>query len=134
MATRTDSLTDVETEPVAVATALGGAVLLALYAAWIAADFLPRWLTAGLVAIGAGYGLLRQGTPRARLQNVLYAFAGLLLLTPVLLVLPDAVNADAYGVGVLSIVFTTANVLVFVAFAVVAALIAGIAYKAGETA
>jgi hypothetical protein len=134
MATRTSALTDVETDPTAVVTALVGAGLLGLYAAWIAADFLPRWFTVGLVVLGAGYGLLRQETPRPRLQNALYVLAGLLLLTPVFLVLPDAVNADAFGVGVLSIVFTTMNVVVFLAFALVAALVAGAAYQAGETA
>lgn len=134
MATRTNSITDVETEPVTVAGAIVAAGLLGMYAAWIAADILPRWLTAALVLVGGGYGLLRQETRRARLQNVLYAVAGLLLLTPVLMILPDAIQADAFGVGVLSIVFMTANVVLFVVFGVVAALVAGVARKVGETA
>lgn len=134
MATRTNSITDVETEPVTVAGAIVAAGLLGMYAAWIAADILPRWLTAALVLVGGGYGLLRQETRRARLQNVLYAVAGLLLLTPVLMILPDAIQADAFGVGVLSIVFMTANIVLFVVFGVVAALVAGVARKVGETA
>lgn len=134
MATGTNSITDVETEPVTVAGAIVAAGLLGTYAAWIAADILPRWLTAALVLVGGGYGLLRQETRRARIQNVLYAVAGLLLLTPVLMILPDAIQADAFGVGVLSIVFMTANVVLFVVFGVVAALIAGVARKVGETA
>lgn len=134
MATRTNSITDVETEPVTVAGAIVAAGLLGVYAAWIAADILPRWLTAALVLVGGGYGLLRQETRRARLQNVLYAVAGLLLLTPVLMILPDAIQADAFGVGVLSIVFMTANVVLFVVFGVVAALVAGVARKVGESA
>lgn len=134
MATRTNSITDVETEPVTVAGAIVAAGLLGIYAAWIAADILPRWLTAALVLVGGGYGLLRQETRRARLQNVLYAVAGLLLLTPVLMILPDAIQADAFGVGVLSIVFMTANIVLFVVFGVVAALVAGVARKVGETA
>lgn len=114
------------------AVALGGAALLGAYAAWVAADFLPRWLTFGLVALVAGYRLFDQPTHRARARYAAYVLAGLLLLTPVLVVLPDALHADRMGVGTLRLVATTANAILFAVFALLAALVALAGRRAGR--
>lgn len=122
---------DVEAEPKDVAVSVVAAALLGIYATWITADFLPRWLVFGFVLVAGGFSLLTQDTRRARLQNALYALAGLLVLTPILLVLPDVLHADTLGVSALSLAFTVANLLLFVVFAVLAAVSAGVGYWAG---
>lgn len=134
MSGETASGFDVETEPKAVVTSVVVAALLGGYASWIAADLLPRWLVFGFVLVVGSYGLLTQDLRQARLQSALYTFAGLLFLTPILLVLPDVLHADTLGVSASSLAFTTANLLFFVVFAIFAAVFAGLGYWIGERA
>lgn len=106
-----------------------GAVLLGAYAAWIAADLLARPLAFLVVAAGAGYVLA--GKPDRRSQAVYagYVLAGLLLLTPVLMVLPDALSGGTYGPGALGMVLLVGNLLLLVLFAIPATVVAYVAYR-----
>lgn len=120
---------ETDLEPTRVAGAVLGATLLGMYAAWIAADFLARPLTFLVVAGGAGYVLA--GKPDARSQAVYggYVLAGLLVLTPILMVLPDVLSGSTYGPGALGMALLVGNVLLFVLFAIPAVAVAYVAYR-----
>ncbi|MDZ7731621.1 MAG: hypothetical protein U5K37_12970 [Natrialbaceae archaeon] len=94
-----------ELDPKLIAGTVVGAVLLGLYAAWIAADLLARWLTFGIVAIGAGYVLFSKEEIRGQFVYAAYVFAGLLVLTPVFMVMPDVLSAEAYGRTATELIF-----------------------------
>jgi hypothetical protein len=115
-----------------IAISIAGAVALAVYSSWMAADFLPRWVVFAIVVLGSGYLLLAQTDRRARIGYTAYVLAGLLVVTPLVLVLPDAVYADTFGLSALSLVFTTANLLVFLVFLAVGSVVAGISYRYGN--
>lgn len=104
-------------------------VLLGAYATWITADFLPRALTFIFVAVGVGGILYRRDEVREQLVYAGYVFSGFLFLTPVTMILPDAVSAGTYGVGVLELVFMTMNVVLVLVFAVPAAVVAYLSYR-----
>lgn len=131
LAASLDDLAD--EEPRTIAASVAGAVLLGIYASWMFADLLPRWLVFGVTLLAGGYGLLAFDARSERLRAGLYAFAALLLSTPVVLVLPDALYADEFGVSAVSLVFTTVNVLLLVVFAVLAAIVGGVGYWLGGT-
>lgn len=124
-----DVARDVETADAAVT--VGCSLVVGLYAGWIAADLLPRWLAFVLVAVGTGYVLLDVPDQRTRVGTAAYILAGLLALTPVALVVPDAAAAGALGVGPLSMVLTTANAIVTVIFLAVAGGVAYLGHRLG---
>lgn len=132
MAGETATSVTADVDPAVVAASLGYAAVLGAYASWIAADLLPRWLVLGLSIAGVGYLLYGRQTVRGRRAYAAYVLAGLLVLTPVLLVLPDAIYADRMGVGALWLVVTTTNALLFVVFAAVAALVAFAGYRQAD--
>ena len=132
MAGETGTSLPADLEATGVAVSVATAAVLGAYAAWITADLLPRWVAFGLVAVVAGYLLAGKPTNRARLRYAADTFAGLLLLTPVLVVLPDALGADRMGVDAVSLVATTANAILFVAFAILAAVVAAVGHLLGE--
>jgi hypothetical protein len=120
-------MADLDRTDIAISTA--GAVALAVYSSWMAADFLPRWVVFAIVVLGSGYLLLAQTDRGARIGYTAYALTGLLVVTPLVLVLPDAVYADTFGVSALSLVFTTANLLVFLVFLLLGGVVAGVSYR-----
>lgn len=113
------------------AVTAGCTLVLAGYASWIAADALPRWLAFLAVALGAGYALLRVDDRRTRVGTAAYALAGLLALTPVALIVPDALWADELGVSALSMVLTTGNAILVVVFLALAAAVGYLGYRFG---
>lgn len=106
-----------------------GGVLLGAYATWITADVLPRALTFIFVAVGVGGTLYRREEPREQLVYAGYVLAGLLFLTPVMMILPDLISAGAYGVGALELLFMTMNLVLFVVFAVPGVVVAYLSYR-----
>lgn len=109
--------------------AVGGALILAWYATWITADLLARWLIFPLVALLAGYLLYQKDSGHAQGVYFGYRLAVLVLVTPLLLVLPDVLGAEAYGVGGLTLLFTYTNILLGIVFAILAGIIAYVTYR-----
>ena len=109
-------------------------VFLGAYAAWITADLLPRGIPFVFVAVGVGGVLYRQRTQTEEgsvgLAYAGYVFAGLLVLTPVMMVLPDAVFADAYGGSVLGVFLMTMNLVYLAVFGLFGAVVAYVSYRA----
>jgi len=111
------------------ARATAGAFLLGSYASWIAADVLPRVLAFIVAAVAIGYLLFTTHGRRRQAAVGCYVLAGLLVLTPVCVVLPDVLSASVYEVSAASMVFTIANLLLFVPFAVAATIVTYVAYR-----
>lgn len=109
--------------------AVGGALILAWYATWITADLLARWIIFPLVALLAGYLLYQQDSGHDQGVYFGYRLAVLVLVTPLLIVLPDVLGADAYGVGGLTLLVTYTNILLGIVFAIIAAIIAYVTYR-----
>lgn len=115
--------------------AVASSLFLGAYAAWITADFIPRAVTFVFVTLGVAGTLYRQRKRRDTegkgpgLAYAGYVLSGLLLLTPVMMILPDALSAGVYGVGAFEIVFMTMNVVYFVVFSVLAAAVGYISYR-----
>jgi len=106
-----------------------GGLLLGAYATWITADILPHALTFIFVGVGVGGTLYRREDIREQLVYAGYVLAGLLFLTPVMMILPDLISAGVYGVGAFELLFMTMNLVLFVVFAVPAALVAFLSYR-----
>jgi hypothetical protein len=106
-----------------------GSLVLGLFAAWIAADLLPRLLTFLAVAGATGYRLFATAAVRRQAAIACKVLAGLLVVTPLFVVLPDVLSADTYGVSAMSMVVSIANLLLFVPFALAAAIVAYVAYR-----
>ena len=104
-----------------------GALVVSLYATWMAADLVGRWLLFPVVAVVAGYLLHQRDTSREQLVFVGYTLAGLLVVTPVVVVLPDAVAG--FDVGATTMLFMTSNALLFVLFALLAAVVAAVTFR-----
>lgn len=116
----------------AAAVSVGLAAVLGGYAAWIAADLLSRWIAFTPVFVVVGYLLFSQPSHRARAQSAGYVLAGLFAVTPLSMISPAVLAADRFGVGGLSLAFTTMNAVLFLAFGLVAGLVAYASYRAGE--
>ncbi len=104
-----------------------GALAVSLYATWMAADLVGRWLLFPVVAVVAGYLLHQRETGREQLVFVGYTLAGLLVVTPVVVVLPDAVAG--FDVGATTMLFMTSNALLFVLFALLAGVVAAVTFR-----
>lgn len=109
--------------------AVGGALILAWYATWITVELLARWIVFPLVALLAGYLLYQQDTGHDQGVYFGYRLAVLVLVTPLFLVLPDVLGADAYGVGGLTLLVTYTNILLAIVFAILAGIIAYLTYR-----
>jgi hypothetical protein len=135
MSNETAQTTGLDVEPRTVAVSVAGAALLGLYGASAAAGVLPRWLVFGAIVLAGGYRLLGLPSDRVRLQYSLYGLAGLLVVTPVLLAVPDALRADTMaGVGIVTMVFRIGNLILLGGFSVVGSVFAGLGYWVGERA
>jgi len=106
-----------------------GGLLLGAYAMWITADLLPRALTFIFVAVGVGGMLYRREDGREQLVYAGYVLAGLLFLTPIMMILPDVLAAGTFGVSALSLVFVTVNIVLFVVFLILAVVVAYLSYR-----
>lgn len=113
----------VEFEPRHLSRAAVGSLAVGLYATWMAADLVGRWLVFPAVAVLAGALLYGRDGGHEQLVFVGYAFAVLLAVTPAFVVLPD-VLADG-----LTMLFMTANLLLVVLFALPAAAVAYVTYR-----
>lgn len=118
-----------ELERDVVAGTIVGAVILGLYAAWIAADIVARWLVFLVVALVVGYVLLTKPTVRSQAVYGGYALAALIVLTPIFVIIPDVLSAGTYGVGATGMIFQIANLLLLVVFLIPAAIVAYAAYR-----
>lgn len=121
----TDSPVDVD--PQHLAGVAIGAVVVALYASWMAADLVARWLTIPVVVVIAGGLLYGRTSASDKLAVVGYMLAALLALTPVLIILPDVLGD--FTERPVEMAFTVSNVLLVVFFALLAALVAYLAYR-----
>lgn len=126
MSDRASALVRVDLEPGHLARTVLGALALALYAAWMAADILPRWLSIPFVAVIGGY-LLVDRDPHGQVVYLGYAFGALLVLTPILMILPD-VRGD-FGEAAATMAFMTANLLLLVLFLIPAVLVVYATYR-----
>lgn len=114
--------------------ALVTAVVPAWYLSWLLADFGLRGVGFLLGWIGASWVLVNRNPPRELGITWLRIIAGLLLLTPVFLVLPFVMNAGRFGVGNLAgFVLTESNLITILVFALLAAIPAGIAQWLART-
>jgi len=115
-------------DPMIGGLALVTAVVPAWYLSWLLADFGLRGVGFLLGWIGVSWVLANRNPPRELGITWLRIIAGLLLLTPVFLVLPFVMNADRFGVGNLAgFVLTESNLITILVFALLAAIPAGIA-------
>jgi hypothetical protein len=106
-----------------------GAAVVSLYAVWMAADLVARWLLFPVVAVLTGYLLYEQPTARAQTVFVGYAVAVMLVVTPILMIVPDLTGG--FDASPSSRLFTTANVVLSVLFVVVAGVVAYVTYRLG---
>ena len=106
-----------------------GGLVLGGYAMWITADVIPRALTFIFVSVGVAGMLYRREDGRERLAYAGYVLAGLLFLTPVMLMLPRALSAGEYGRSAFELVFMTTYIAVFVVFLVLAVVVAYLSYR-----
>ena len=112
-------------------TAITGiaSVLLGWYAAWLFAGILPRLLVFPLAAVLVGVGVYRQLNARGVVGGLFYALGALVVLTPVAIELPVLLTADMPGVtSPWARILTMTNLKLFVAFALVGAMLGAIGY------
>lgn len=112
-----------------VARIVGGALALSLYAGWMTADLVGRWLTVPVVALLSGWLLFQRQDSHDQWVFFGYSLAALVATTPVLMILSDALSAGTYGVGRMAIVFMYANVLLVFIFATIGAVIAYVTFR-----
>ena len=104
-----------------------GAVVVALYAAWMAADMAGRWITFPLVAVIAGYFLIQRTDAGDKIVFVGYAIAGLLIITPLFFILPE-VFSDFDG-ELMTRAFGMANLLILIVFVIPGIIVAYATYR-----
>jgi len=117
-------------------TAITGiaSVLLGWYAAWLFAGILPRLLVFPLAAVLVGVGVYRQPNARGVVGGLFYALGALVVLTPVAIELPVLLTADMPGVtSPWARILTMTNLKLFVAFALVGAMLGAIGYYIKHT-
>lgn len=105
-----------------------GAVVIALYTSWMAADVVSRTVVFPVVALAAGYLLSRREEPGQKSVYVGYTLAKLVALTPLVFVLPD-VSGD-FTAGALELALTMSNAILFVLFLLPAGVLAYVTYRA----
>lgn len=119
--------TDFAVDPRHLSRVVLGAVVLALYATWMAADLVARWLLFPVVALLAGYLLYERRSAHDQTVFVGYALSILLVLTPILFVVPDITGG--FDAGLSSLVFTVSNLMVLILFGILAAVVAYATYR-----
>ena len=101
-----------------------GAVVVAAYAAWVIGDLVSWWLGFLATALIAGYLLYGREDDRDKLVFVVYSLAGLIALTPFLLLfLPDLLSGRS------DIVFQMISIVLIVFFAIIAGLVSYVGYR-----
>lgn len=114
-------------EPKAVAVIAVLAVIISLYASWIMADLVPRLVIFIVAFIFGGYLLYSRVEIRNIVSTFLYILAGLFLITPVMLILPDLANSDMVP-GASRLFMDEITAIIFVVFIVIAGVTMGIGY------
>lgn len=112
-------------EPRHAAGVIVGAVVLAFYASWMAADIVGRWLMFPVVAILTGYFLFLREEPGDKGVFFGYSLAAMLVLTPILMVIPD-ITGDFVGSPP---IFALSNLLMLVLFLIPAGIVAYVTYR-----
>jgi hypothetical protein len=106
----------------------------AWYLSWLLADFGLRGIGFVVGWIAVSWVLVSREWPRALGIAWLRILAGLLLLTPIFLVIPFVLNAGRFGIGKLAgFVLTESNLIAIVVFALLAAVPAVIAHWLAHT-
>lgn len=113
-------------DPATTALVAAFALVLGSYASWLMADLGVRWVAFLVVGAAAALGLYRRET-RARVATAgLYALAALVALTPVALDATILLGTDLGDPW--PFLLTTATLVYLAAFAVLAAVPAGLGY------
>lgn len=116
---------DADLDPRHVAGVVVGALVLALYASWMAADIVGRWLIFPVVALLTGYYLYLRDEPGDKGVFFGYSLAGMMVLTPILMVVPDLTGSFEGGTPAIGL----ANVVILVIFLIPAAIVAYVTYR-----
>lgn len=116
-------------DPRMIAVTVVGATIAALYAAWALADLLPRWVSGGVIGLVVAITLLGQPSLAKQVGTLGYTLAVLLVLTPLLMLAPDLLTAEALGVGYGELLFMVSHAILLVIFAVPAGVLAYLAYR-----
>jgi hypothetical protein len=120
-------LADADIEPRHVSGVVVGAVVLALYTSWMAADIVSRLVVFPIVALVAGYLLYKREEPGRKAVYVGYSLAKLLVITPFVMILPD-ITGD-FTAGAAEMGLTMANLILVVLFLLPAAGVAYVTYR-----
>lgn len=122
-----DTDSDGDVDPRHLAGVTLGAAVIALYASWMAADLVARWLTIPIVLVIAGSRLYGREGIGEKLAFVGYTLAALLALTPVLIILPDVLGDFTESPAEMAL--TVSNALLVVVFVFLAATLAYLTYR-----
>lgn len=117
----------IEFEPKHLGGVVIGAVVVALYAAWMAADMAGRWITFPLVAVIAGYFLIQRTDGGDKIVFVGYAIAGLLIITPLFFTLPEILSG--FDGELMTRAFGMANLLLVIVFVIPGVIVAYATYR-----
>lgn len=123
----TDVGSQLDVEPGHVGGVIAGALVIALYAAWMAADLAARWITFPIVAILAGYFLFQRENSASKLTFIGYAIGGLLIITPLFFILPEIFSG--FETALMTRAFGLANLLLVIVFVIPGAIIAYATYR-----
>lgn len=104
-----------------------GAVVVSLYATWMVADIVARWLAFPVTVLVTGYLLYGREGSHEKAVFVGYALAALLAVTPVAMILPDVLWEFTENPTAMAL--TVSNVILFVLFLLPAAVVAYTTYR-----
>lgn len=108
-----------------------GALVLAAYAAWLLADLVPRWVVGPLVAVGAGLRLAAKSSRRDQAAAVCFALAAMIAVTPIAMVLPNALAAGTYGASPIALTLHVGTLILLFPFLFVAVVIGYVGLRLG---
>jgi hypothetical protein len=120
-------VTDTDIQVRHVAGVVVGAVVIAYYASWMAADVVARQVVFPVVALAAGYLLYRREEPGEKTIYTGYTLARLLAITPLVFIIPDIVGD--FTTGPLELALTASNAALFIVFLLPAAAVAYVTYR-----
>jgi len=118
---------DADVEPRHLLGVVAGAAVLALYASWMAADLVGRWLVFPVTAVVAGYLLYGREESGNKAVFVGYGLAAMLAVTPVVMILPDVLGEFTEGPAAMAL--TVSNLLLVVLFLLPATALAYVTYR-----
>lgn len=104
-----------------------GAAILSLYAGWMAADVVNRWLLFPIIALLSGLVLYQRCSADAQAVYVGYTLALMLAVTPIVISVADL--TAGFDASPAALVITAGNLLLFVIFGTAAAVVAYLTYR-----